>query len=290
MTADSDLDRLLRAADPAAGQQAPPVQDGPLAMAAVRAGLTDGAGRPGQVVRAGQRPPARGWLPVVASVVAVVAVVGLAATVSQSDFGGGGLRPGSAGLTTAPAGGEGQAGRGPAHRRLRPRLRARQAAAGRAAGLGAGRLHGAGRRHRPSGRDRPDLGPGMTMPTIGPDGSGMPAAYFQAVRDEGPYEGYQGYEYLADSIVSKGPRVGSLAVRVWRGVPDWSPDPCVVLRRIYWNTGSSCQVLTAGGARVAVVEADTAVGAAAPTAARSSGPATAARTARSCWWRRARAC
>lgn len=258
MTADSDLDRLLRAADPAAGQQAPPVQDGPLALAALRAGLTDGSGRPSPVVRAGRQPPSRGWVPVVASVVAVVAVVGLAATVSQSGFGSGGLQPGSAGLTTAPAGGGAEPGggqhtaaSGPDYERAKRLLAALQDS------VPAGYTVPDGGTGHPGGTG-PTSGPGMTMPTIGPDGSGMPAAYFQAVRDEGPYEGYQGYEYLADSIVSKGPQVGSLAVRVWRGVPDWSPDPCVVLKRIYWNTGPSCQVLTAGGARVAVVDADTA--------------------------------
>ena len=56
--------------------------------------------------------------------------------------------------------------------------------------------------------------------------------------------------------MSEGPRVGSLAVRVWKGVPAWSEDPCVVVHRVYWNTGDECQVLaTPGGTRVAVVDA-----------------------------------
>jgi hypothetical protein len=263
MTPDTDLDRLVRAADPAAGRPAPPVDTSPLALAAVRAGLTDQPAAP--PVRAGltSRSPARGWLPVAASVAAVVAVVGLAAAVGGAgpDFG---LRPGSAELTTVPSGGDSKpspgeqkpsrgehtASAGPEYDRAKRLLAALQGAvpAGYTVpdgGLGPGEDYG------------PTSGPGSTLPTIGPDGSGMPAAYFQAVRYEGPYEGYQGYEYFADTIASKGSDVGSLGVRVWKRVPAWSQDPCVVLQRIYWNTGVSCRVVgTPGGERVAVVDAE----------------------------------
>jgi hypothetical protein len=227
------------------------VDAGPLALAAVRAGLV------GEPAPAGRR-----WLPVAASVAAVVAVVGLTATLADS--GAGGRQPGfgpqpsqpSAGLTTAPGGGaetkpgqrEHTVSAGPEHERAKQLLATLQRAV-------------------PDGYTVPDVGtgqpgtgptsgPGMTMPTIGPDGTGMPAAYYQAVRDEGPYEGYQGYEYLADTIVSRGPRVGSLAARVWVGIPAWSTDPCVLVDRVYWNDGS-CRVLTtAGGQRVALVDGE----------------------------------
>ena len=267
MTPDSDLDLLLRGADPAAGRQAPPVDTGPLALAAVRAGLSRPApaGTSGPVVRPAD--PGRRWLPVAASVAAVVAVVGLVAVVAEvgPDLGGG--QTGSAGLTTAPGGGGGAkpgqgehtASSGPEYDRAKRLLGTLQDS------VPAGFTVPDGGAGQPGGTD-PTSGPGMTMPTIGPDGSGMPAAYFQAVRDEGPYQGYQGYEYLADTIVSKGPQVGSLAVRVWVGVPEWSADPCVVVERIYWNDGSCRVVTTAGGERVAVVDAD----AAAPTP--GSGP------------------
>ncbi|HZB51521.1 MAG TPA: hypothetical protein VE547_20705, partial [Mycobacteriales bacterium] len=265
------LDQLIRAADPAAGRPAPAVDDSPLALAAVRGGLTPpahlarpdpddaapgtvpvgDAGTGGSPVGWGPDPAGRragGWVPVAASVVAVVAVVGLAAAVSGAGPLGSGGPAGSA-RTTAPGpgggaepgGGDHTASSGPDYERAERLLAALQDAV-------------------PAGYTVPAGGtghPGGPGPTVGPDGSAMPAAYFQAVREEGPYEGYQGYEYLADTIVSEGPRVGSLAVRVWKGVPDWSADPCVVVNRIYWSTGARCEaVQTAGGSTVAVVDGE----------------------------------
>jgi hypothetical protein len=190
----------------------------------------------------------------------VVAVVGLAATVVDSGPGAGGRQPGSgpqpsAGLTTPPSGGgdvkpgqrEHTASAGPEYERAKRLLATLQGVVPDGYAVPDG---GAG---HPGGTD-PTSGPSRILPTIGPDGSGMPAAYYQAVRDEGPYEGYQGYEYMADTIVSRGLQVGSLAARVWVGVPSWSTDPCVLVDRVYWNDGS-CRVLTAaGGERVAVVD------------------------------------
>jgi hypothetical protein len=284
MTSDSDLDRLVRGADPAAGRHAPPVDTSPLALAAVRSGLSwppgpvgppgppgggiplpsgsvgpdravGPAGAPGPAGAAGRGPGAgRRWLPVAASVAAVVAVVGLAAVVAGTRPDVGGRPAGSAGLSTPPAPGAAPgeahtASAGPEYERSKRLLATLQAAVPDGytvpdGGTGPGEASG------------PTSGPGTTQPTIGPDGSGMPAAYFQAVRDEGPYEGYQGYEYLADTIVSKGRQVGSLAARVWVGIPAWSTDPCVILDRVYWNDGS-CRVVTGpGGERVGVVDAD----------------------------------
>ncbi len=244
MTADSDLDRILRAADPAAGRQAPAADAGPL-------GLTAGA----------PRPVGRRWLPVAASVAAVVAVVGVAATVA-------GLAPDSADRqpgasprpvpTTAPPPGaqteppqrEHTTASGAEYERAKRLLATLQGA------VPAGYTVPEGGTGHP-GVPGPTSGPGATMPTIGPGGTGMFAAYFQAVRDEGPYDGYRGYLYMANTIVSRGSHIGSLAARVWVGIPDWSPDPCVVLARIYGKDGS-CRVLTtADGERVGVVDSAT---------------------------------
>lgn len=276
MTPDTEADRvdqLVRSADPAAGLAAPAVDTGPLALAAVRAGLTPPArlaptGRPGAPGAPGgdgygdlggwhpvpPRTPARRWAPVAASVLAVLAVVGLAAVVggTSGSFGGdaGSARPTTAptpGAGAKPGGGDHTASAGPDYERAKRLLAALQDA------VPAGLTVPEGGTGRPTG---PTSGPGSVLPTIGPGGSGMPAAYFQAVREEGPYPGYQGYEYLADTIVARGPQVGWLAVRVWRGVPAWSTDPCVVVHRIYWSSGERCEVVeTAGGDRVAVVEA-----------------------------------
>jgi hypothetical protein len=257
MTSDSNLDRLVRAADPVAGRPAPAVDDSPHALATIRAGLTRPAGRDG-VVRSAGRPEqrARGWVAVAASVAAVVAVVGLAATALDSGPGASG-QPGSgpqpsAGLTTAPSGGDTEPGQrehtasaGPEDERGRQLLATLQGFV-----PDGYTVPDAGTGH--PDRTGPTSGPGVTMPTIGPDGTGMPATYYEVFRDRVLYQGFQGDGYTADTIVSRGRQVGSLQAQVWVEIPAWSTDPCVLVDRVYGN-GISCRVLTtAGGRRVAV--------------------------------------
>jgi hypothetical protein len=99
----------------------------------------------------------------------------------------------------------------------------------------------------------PTSGPGGTLPTLGPDGTGMPASDYQAVRDEGP-PGYTGWEYDAWTIVSDGPRIGTVGVRVWVDVPPG--DLCTIESKISYLTGTCRLVTTPTGARVALTDFD----------------------------------
>jgi hypothetical protein len=240
---DADLDRILRAADPAAHRTAP--LPGPLPAVPAR------------------RPV--GWVPVGAAA-AVVAVVG-AAIVALPSLGedGGGVRagapgsasptaPGSPALTApgspAPTGSPGASVPGS------PAPTSGPAKPDRPHTVSAGAEFE--RAHRLLGTLQAAVPAAYTLPAggavlpIGPGGERLPAASFQAVRDEGPYEGYTGFVYDAGSTVTRGGRVGTVAAAVYVGVPP--QVPCAVAEIVSWGAGT-CRVLSTPAGRVALVDA-----------------------------------
>lgn len=212
---DTDTDRVLRSADPAAHRTAP--APGPLPDLATVVPLRASRSR---------------WLPAGAAA-AVVAVVGAGVAVLPSWDGGGGRAGARPSPAVAP----------PATAESKPPQRAHTASAGadfqRARTL-LGALQGAvpAKYALPTGPPNGGrYGTPQYGPTIGPDGQRMPASNFQAVRDEG-YEGYTGYKYDADSTVTAGGRTGSVSAQLWVGVP--AAGACAVARTVLGRPDLTC--------------------------------------------------
>jgi hypothetical protein len=85
--------------------------------------------------------------------------------------------------------------------------------------------------------------------TAGPDG-GLPPASFEAVRDEGP-QGWHGWAYDGDTNLTRAGRTGSVGFRIWTQVPARHGDLCSLLHTWYWVTGS-CRMVQSGGKQVAL--------------------------------------
>lgn len=228
---DTELDRLLRSADPAAHRPAP--APGPLPHRPVVVPM----------------PRRSGWLPI-GSAAAVVAVVGVAVALLPS-WNRGGIQAGAPG---SPVPSTAASPSGPSESSVGTKPQRPHTASAGAEFERARRLLGTLQDAVPDRYTLPTgpAGNAATPPvaTAGP-GSTMPAANFQAVRDEGPYTGYTGYVYDADTIVRDGPRTGTVRARVYENIPDVSP--CAVAEIAAWNEGT-CSVVTTAAGPVAVVQ------------------------------------
>ena len=78
-----------------------------------------------------------------------------------------------------------------------------------------------------------------------------PPSEFQAVHEEGPFEGWTGWYYDASTDVTRDGRTGTVGVKVWTKIPAWGSNPCTLLDRLYWVHGD-CTVRNVGGKRVAI--------------------------------------
>jgi hypothetical protein len=224
---DTEIDRLVRAADPAA--HLTPPQPGPL---------------PDRIALVPSPRRSRPWLPVAATAAAVVAVVGVAVTTLS----GGGSGTLAGGPDAAPSAAGSQPGGATVPQR------------DHTASAGAPYE----RAHRLLGALQDAVPDGFTLPTgagelpIGPDGSGLAASSFEAVRDEDPTAGPR-YVYDAMTVVTAGDAVGTLSVRVWDRVA--LGDPCLITVKLSAYPGTCRVVRTPTGARVGLsdVIADAAV-------------------------------
>jgi hypothetical protein len=256
----TDLDSLLRAADPAAGLTPPEPGPPPFGLS-VRAGSDQSPVdrlTPGPRLRPTPRPPAgrgRHWLPVAATATAVVAVI-VAAGVGFGARDGGGPSGGGAASTapdlptvrsggpiptetpsllptppdptsyptaTAPA----VATAGPdreAALRVLARLRAAVPA----------------RYGKPTG----------TLP-IGQNGAPQPAQAVQAARF--PTRPEAGMVWDVSQVVTLGRGVGGVSATVFHDVPDWSSDPCTVFARLDWYVVGCTAMQTAAGVPVGIL-------------------------------------
>jgi hypothetical protein len=234
---DADLDRLVRAADPAARLTAP--LPGPL---------------PDRTTSVPPRHPRR-WLPAAATAAAVVAVVALAVT-TLGGSGSGNRTAGPSGGKVLPAPSLGPTGAAAGGSKAPQREHTASAGAEyqRAERL-LGTLQGA----VPAGFTLPRPTDGYAVdteqPAIGPDGTTMPATDYQAVRDEAPL-GYTGYEYDAWTIVSDGPRIGTIGARVWLGLAA-AGDLCAISFKIIPSATGTCRLVsTAAREQVAITDLD----------------------------------
>jgi hypothetical protein len=235
---DADLDQLVRAADPAARLTAPP--PGPL---------------PDRTFSVPPHRPRR-WLPAAAAAAAVVAVVALAVTtLGGSGSGNRTAGPGPAGGKVLPAPSLGPTGAAPDGGGSKAPQREHTASAG-TEHQRAERLLGTLQRAVPASFTLPRPTDGHAadteQPAIGPDGTTMPATDYQAVRDEAPLD-YTGYEYHAWTIVSDGPRIGTVGARVWLGLA--AGDLCAISSKVISSATGTCRLVsTAAREQVAITD------------------------------------
>jgi hypothetical protein len=237
----TDLDALLRAADPAARLTPPEPGRPPVHRPPVHRPPVD---RPVPADRRGTR-----WLPATAAAAAVVAVVAVVGLGVRDDVPGPAAAPAPATTTPTPP----PTGRPttPATRPTpTPETPTATPTGAEVAGPGADqdralRLLSALRAVVPAGYATPD-----GMVPAGLDGAPIDATYARAARVPG--KPVTGLIYDVNQFVTAGRGLGSVGVTVFDGVPA-ADDPCVVFDRLEWLVGDCTPVRTPAGDRVGLV-------------------------------------
>jgi hypothetical protein len=222
----TDLDDLLRAADPAAGLTPPepgePPLDRPLSL------------RP-------SRRPTR-WLPAVAAAAAVLLVVGVVATGLGRDRSAG---PAGTVITSAPP--SAPATSPPVSPSPSPpQVTAAVTATSAADKARAQRLLAD---LRAAVRDRYGIPTGSLRAGY----QGALTAAYDVQAQAFPAEPVTTTRYQVDQMVTAGREIGQLGAVVIPGVPAWTDDPCALFQRLDFGIYETCGVVTTTtGARVAV--------------------------------------
>lgn len=223
----TELDDLLRAADPAAGLTPPepgePSLDRPPSL------------RP-------SRRPAR-WLPVVAAAAAVLLVVGVVATGLGRDRSAG---PAGTVITSAPPSAPATSPPVTSPSPSPPQVTAAVTATSAADKARAQRVLAD---LRAAVRDRYGIPTGNLR--AGYQGALTPAYDVQTLAF--PAEPVTTTRYQVDQMVTAGTGIGQVSATVIPGVPAWTDDPCALFQRMDLGIYDSCSVVTTpAGARVAV--------------------------------------